>query len=328
MMNSNWKVLVTGSEGFLGRYLVDALDTAGYHVYRFDRREPSDKKELTSFTFGDIRDKEVVDRAVAGMDAVVHAAAALAQFQQDEKIMCEINVGGTENILAASLRHGLKKFIFISSVEVYGPPPVLPCPEDVPLEPICEYGRNKVAGEKLVFSYRRQGLKTVVFRPPTIAGPGQNEPFLLDQFRAVAGGKRVIIPGSGRVRLQMVDARDVAEAVCLTLKNSGVDGEVFNLGSKNVPTLRETIEALYRRTGQEPRLLCLPEGPVRVIINLWAKFGTPPINPQHLELAFKDSIFNIEKAVRILGWEPIRTDLESNLETLDWYIAEIKNPGR
>jgi len=327
IMNSSWKVLVTGSEGFLGRYLVDNLVDAGFRVYRFDCREPADQKKnaVSPFTRGDIRDKEAVDGAVAGMDAVVHAAAVLAQFQPDERIMRETNVGGTENVLAASLHHGLKKFVFISSVEVYGPPPVIPCPEDVPLEPICEYGRNKVEGEKLVLSYHSRGLPAVIFRPPTIAGPGQNEPFLLDQFKAVAAGGRVVIPGSGKVKLQMVDAGDAAEAVRLALNSSRGDGEVFNLGSKNVPTLRETIEALYRRTGREPRLLCLPEGPVRAVVNLWAKFATPPISPQHLDLAFRDSIYDIEKAARILGWEPTCTDLESNLETLDWYLEKVKD---
>ncbi len=329
-MNSNWKVLVTGSEGFLGHYLVDTLVDAGFRVYRFDCREPNnqEKNAVSPFTRGDIRDKNTVDRAVAGMDAVVHSAAALAQFQPDEKIMREINVGGTENVIAASLDHDLKKCVFISSVEVYGPPPTIPCPEDAPLKPICEYGRNKVESEKLVLSIHHRGLPAVIFRPPTIAGPGQNEPFLLDQFKAVATGSRVIIPGSGRVKLQMVDAWDAAEAVRLALCSSRGDGEIFNLGSKNVPTLRETIEALYRKTGQKPRMLCIPEKPVRAVIKLWAKFGTPPISPQHLELAFHDSLFDIQKAALILGWEPTRTDLESHLETLDWYLRKENIDGR
>lgn len=316
------KVLVTGCEGYLGRYLVEGLSSSGYTVYRFDCREPSLKDQEALFIQGDIRDKTAVDQAVKKVNLVIHAAAALSQFQPDEKVMREINVGGTANLLEASRRHGIKKFVFISSVEVYGPPSEVPCPEDAPLEPICEYGRNKLEGEKMALEYQLSGLPVVVFRPPTIAGPGQNEPYLLDQFRTVAKGEKVVIPGRGETRLQMVDARDVTAAVLLALENPQAEGQIFNLGSRDVPTLRETIEALFRRMGKEPRLLCLPEKPVKAIINLWDKVGKPPISPQHLELAFRDSIFAIDRAVQVLGWEPSYTDLQSNLETLEWFLEE------
>jgi nucleoside-diphosphate-sugar epimerase len=318
------KVLVTGSEGYLGRYLVDGLEDGGYIVYRFDCRESSRQDKDTPFIRGDIRDKKVVDRAVEIVDFVVHAAAALSQFQPDEKVMREINIGGTANMLDASKRHGIKKFIFVSSVEVYGPLHLIPCPEDAPLEPICEYGRNKLEGERMALEYHLANLPVVILRPPTIAGPGQNEPYLLDQFKAVVKGEKVVIPGKGAVRLQMVDARDVTAAVLLALKNPQADGQIFNLGSRDVPTLRETIEALFRRMGMEPRLLCLPEKPIKAIINAWAKIGKPPISPQHLELAFRDSIFAIDRAVKVLNWEPNYTDLQSNLETLDWFLYEQK----
>lgn len=318
------KVLVTGSEGYLGRYLVDGLEDGGYRVYRFDCSEPSRQDKETPFIRGDIRDNTAVERAVEKVDIVVHAAAVLSQFQPDEKVMHEINVGGTLNMLDASKRHSIKKFIFLSSVEVYGPPRLIPCPEDAPLEPICEYGRNKLKGEKVALEYHLAGLPVVIFRPPTIAGPGQNEPYLLDQFKAVAKGEKVVIPGKGLARLQMVDARDVTAAVLLALKNPQADGQIFNLGSRDVPTLRETIEALFCRMGIEPRLLCLSERPIKAIIKAWAKIGKPPISPQHLELAFHDSIFAIDRAVKVLGWEPNYTDLQSNLETLDWFLNEQK----
>jgi len=143
----------------------------------------------------------------------------------------------------------------------------------------------------------------------------------------VAEGRKVVIPGPGKARLQMVDARDVGAAVLLALENPKAEGQIFNLGSCNVPTLRETVEALFQKTGQEPRLLCLPEKPVKAIIGVWARVGSPPISPQHLELALKDSIFDISRANRVLGWEPAFTDLQSNLDTLDWYLALHKNRG-
>jgi 2-alkyl-3-oxoalkanoate reductase len=327
-MMTESKVLVTGSGGFLGKYLVEALAVAGYQVYCLDCKElaENDLNRQGFFIHGDIRNKETVSLAVEQVDMVVHAAAALSQFQPDEKIMRAINVDGTVNLLEGSLKKQVKKFIFISSVEVYGLPKVIPCPEEAPLEPICEYGRNKLEAENIALEYHRKGLPVVIFRPPTIAGPGQNEPFLLDQFKAVAEKKKVVIPGSGRARLQMVDARDVAAAVLLALENPQASGQVFNLGSHNVPTLRETVEALFRKAGQEPRLVCLPEGPIRKIISLWDRIGTPPISPQHLELAFRDSIFDTSRAEKVLGWKPAYNDLQSNLETLEWYLAR-KNGG-
>lgn len=316
------KVLVTGSAGYLGRYLVEGLDQAGYRVYGLDCKETPGEIPQLHFIRGDIRDEKAVARGVEQVDAVLHAAAALAQFQPDEKVMREINVAGTENLLEASLRHNIKRFIFISSVEVYGLPAEIPCPEDAPLQPICEYGRNKLEGEKLVFQFYQRGLPVVVFRPPTISGPRQNEPYLIGQFKAVAGGRKVLIPGKGQARLQMVDARDVARAVLLALENPRAVGQTFNLGSRDVPTLRETVNALFRKVGQEPHVLCLPERPLKLAVKLWSLVGKPPISPQHLELAFRDSLFDIGRARRVLGWEPTRTDLQSNLETLDWFLEE------
>ncbi len=316
------KVLVTGSSGYLGRYLVEGLAEAGCRVYGLDVKEPTWVLPGFQYIQGDVRDAASAAEAAGRVEAVVHAAAALAQFQPDEKVMREINVTGTANMLQASLRHHLKKFIFLSSVEVYGMPDVVPCPEEVPANPICEYGRNKVEGEKMVLDYYKKGLPAVIFRPPTIAGPRQNEPYLLDQIKSVVEGKKVIIPGKGAARLQMVHARDVVRAVLPALENPQAEGQIFNLGSRDVPTLKEMVEALYRKMGMKPKVLHLPEGPVKLAVKLWSRVGTPPISPQHLELAFRDSLFDISRAVAVLGWEPSATDLEANLETLDWYLEE------
>jgi UDP-glucose 4-epimerase len=315
------KILITGSSGYLGRQAVlEALEN-GFEVTGIDRRPCGLEHDCFQERIGDITDAETVASATIGCDAVFHLAAALAQFEPDEGRMQQANVAGTANLLSAALDHRVRKFIFMSSVEVYGIEVPLPCCEDAALNPVSRYGRHKVEGENLCTKYLEKGMDITVFRPSTINGPGQNEPFLLAQMKAISNGKPTILPGGGRTRLQMVDVREVCEAMFLTLESSESKGAVMNLGSDDVPTLREVILALYDHAGRTPRLINLNATLARITVKGLSAIKLSPLEPQHLEIALRDYVFDNRLAKKVLKWRPRKTDIESAIDAYEWVVS-------
>jgi nucleoside-diphosphate-sugar epimerase len=316
------KILITGSSGYLGRQAVRTALERGFEVRGLDRRPSGVEQSSFQESVGDIVDAETVTAAVMGCDAVFHLAAALAQFEPDEGRMHQINVTGTANLLSAALRHRVEKFIFMSSVEVYGVEVPLPCREDASLRPVCQYGLDKVEAEELCRRHSDKGLNITVFRPPTINGPGQNEPFLLAQMEAVSRGRPAILPGGGRTRLQMVDVTDVCQAMFLALDHPESNGAVMNLGSDRVPTLRELTIGLHEHAGTRPRLLSINPTLARLVVRGLSALRLSPVQPHHLEIALRDHVFDNRLAKRVLKWQPRKTDIESAVDAYDWYTSE------
>jgi len=247
----------------------------------------------------------------------------LAQFERDEKRMHEINVRGTENVLLAALENRARKFIYTSSVEVYGIAVPVPCTEEAPIAPICQYGRDKVESEKLCREYSAKGLSITIFRPPTINGAGQNEPFLVSQMEGISRGKATLLPGGGKTRLQMVDVDDVSSALFLALEAPKSNGLAMNLGSDNVPTLRAMAEALYKHAGKSPKFIIINASVARAIVAALAALHVSPIEPQHLEIALRDYVFDSSLAKEILGWKPAKDDIQSSIAAYDYQLKKL-----
>jgi 2-alkyl-3-oxoalkanoate reductase len=314
-------LLVTGSSGYLGRNIVGHALDKSYAVEGFDIKPSGLFQKGFREIISDIADDAAVDNAIKGCDAIIHSSAALAQFVRDEDRMHRTNVWGTLNILSAALKNKVKKIVFISSVEVYGVDVPCPCPEDAPLRPLCQYGRDKLDCEILCNKYIEMGLDITIFRPPTINGPGQNEPFLLDQMRSISKGGLALLPGGGKTRLQMVNVDDVSRACLLAIEDSGFSSKILNLGSENVPTLKEMTTSLFRHAGKQPRELRIPAGMARFAVRLLSGLGISPLEPQHLEIALKDYVFDIGRA-KALGWKPLKDDIQTARDTFDWLIGK------
>jgi nucleoside-diphosphate-sugar epimerase len=317
------KILITGSSGYLGGNVARAALERGHSVAGLDIKPSGTAHASFKEVIGDITDLQVVKQAAAGCDAVFHLAAALAQFERDEKRMHEVNVRGTENALAVAFENHARKFIYASSVEVYGIDVPVPCTEGAPIAPICQYGRDKVESEKLCREYVAKGLDITIFRPPTINGPGQNEPFLVSQMEGISQGKATLLPGGGKTRLQMVDVDDVSNAFFLAMETPVSKGAVMNLGSDNVPTLRAMAEALYKHAGKPPKFIIINASVARAIVAVLAALHVSPIEPQHLEIALRDYVFDSSLAKEVLGWKPAKDDIQSSIAAYDYQLKKL-----
>ena len=165
------KVLVTGGAGFIGSHIVRALVGKGYVVRVLDNlsigslENIRDVYSAIEFIEGDVRDYEVVEESVKGVDAVIHLAAVIDVVESFEKpdLYFDVNVRGTYNIAKAS--KSIDVFIFASSCAVYGDPVKIPIDENHPLRPKSPYAASKISGEVYIHVFSQiNSYRPVVFR--------------------------------------------------------------------------------------------------------------------------------------------------------------------
>ncbi len=313
--------LVTGAAGFLGRYLVRALRAQGKTVRALDLGVPQDAEPEVEWRLGDVRDAEAVQEASEGVEVVYHLAALIPQRRADAATMQAVNVGGTHHVLDASLARGVRRVVYLSSVEIFGVPTIVPCPEDGPLAPLGEYGRNKIAAEKACLQAVERGLEVTILRPPTIIGPGLAEPFLVGMLNDIRAGRPVMLLGKGQNRFQFVHVEDVVNACLIAADHPDAVGQAFHIGSAEVPPIRSMVEEVIHRVGSTSTVRSIPVPLARVVMALLCPLGKAPLEPEHLAIAVADYLFDIGKARQVLGWEPRWGNVEAVVDT---YRADFR----
>jgi nucleoside-diphosphate-sugar epimerase len=205
-------VLVTGSEGLIGRALVQVLEGWGCRVRRLDLRLPFGHEGKV-----DVRSEAAVRAAVSGCRGVVHlAAVSRVIWGEWDPALCRlVNEGGTANVLRAASASGAW-VLFGSSREVYGEPAELPVKEDAPLVHVNVYGKTKIAGEELTTGARASGIKTGVVRFSNVYGDAfDHADRVTPAFaRAAATGAPLRLDGSDHV-FDFTHVHEVARGAAL-----------------------------------------------------------------------------------------------------------------
>lgn len=311
------KVLITGGTGFLGANIARKLAKDGYEVKLFDRVKfnANDLTNNVGSIQGDIRNRNDVENAVNGQDYVIHAAALLPP-QKSRKLIFEINVNGTENVLSASLKNKIKRLVFISSTEVYGVPKNCPQKEEAPLTAIGDYGESKIIGEKLCGDYMQKGLSINILRPRTFLGPGRLGVFEI-LFKAISGGKRVFILGNGNNLFQLLAVSDLVDAVGKAMV-SKIDMQIFNIAAKDFGTWRSDLGEIIRYQKSNSEIVGLPIWIVRIILPILKQLQLTSYDISHYESLVVPSYVSIEKAEKLLKWYPKKSNRELLLESYKW----------
>ncbi len=312
------KVVITGGCGFLGIHLARKLLKNNYQVTLFDLVD-LDAKDLigkVNFVKGDVRNEKDINKAVKNQDYIVHAAAALP-ILREKKIIFDININGTKNVLDSSLQNKVKRFVFISTTAVYGIPRHLPEAETNPLDPIGYYGESKVAAEKLCLEYAKKGLSVNILRPKSFLGPERLGVFEL-WFEAIYKGKGVFILGRGNNKYQLLAVSDVVDAIIKAME-SKIEGEIFNIGAKEFQTWNKDLGSVIQYAKSRSRIIKLPTLPSQIILGILEIFNLSPIAAWHYKTMPVDSYIAIQKAEKLLKWIPKKSNKELLIESYDWY---------
>lgn len=207
-------VVVTGGAGMLGSTLIRRLLADGHQVHCVDLREPGVRHERLENSIADVRDPVAMKRALADADALVHCAAALPSYPEEQ--IRSIIVGGTESVMSAAASSALPRVVHISSTAVYGLPRTVPTTEEYPREPVDTYSAAKAEAEEVVERHRGGEMCLPILRPKTFLGPGRMGLFAM-LFEWAEEGRHFPVLGRGDVRIQMFDVDDLVDAVLVAL---------------------------------------------------------------------------------------------------------------
>ena len=320
-------ILVTGGSGFLGSHIIEQLSQAGRPVRALVRRS-SDTKFLRTLSNvelfdGAIEDRQSLERAVAGVEAVVHSAGLVKARSLDE--FMKVNARGTELLLDACLplKATLKRFVLVSSTTVGGPSDAHgnPVPLDAPPRPVTDYARSKLAAEKSTLA-KKDELRVTIIRPPAIYGPRDRE--ILAFFKSIKFGVLPLL-GSPQSKLSMTYGPDCARACIRAIDANVPSGSIFAVDDGAVHTMAELIHEAESAVGKRAFLrIPLPRRVVEGAALLSEAYGRATnravmLTRDKCNELFDQWVCDSSKTQRELGWTPSVTFSEGVKRTVDWY---------
>ncbi len=320
MSNDRLTFFITGGSGFLGINLVRYLLAKGHDVVSYDLLsfEYPEKNQITA-VIGDIRDFEKLKTAMNGADVVIHTAAALPLYSTED--IRSTDITGTKNVLEAARGNNVARMIHVSSTAVYGIPDHHPLSEDDVLRGVGEYGKAKIAAEKLCEEYRVLGMVVPVIRPKSFIGPERLGVFALF-YDWAADGHGFPMIGTGNNRYQLLDVEDLCDAIYLAAtKPVEVANDTFNIGAEEFATMKEDYQAVLDKAGFGKKIHGFPAAPMIWMLRVLELFHLSPLYKWVYETASKDSFVSIEKAKKKLGWQPRYSNKQALLRNYQWYVT-------
>jgi UDP-glucose 4-epimerase len=308
-------VLVTGGLGYIGSYVVHDLVDRGWKVRVLDNRYRCDPEtarrvaalEGVEIMEGDVRYAHMVENAMRGIEAVVHlAAVCMNKSIADPTESLDVNLMGTQNVLDAAARAGVRRIIYASSASVYGDPTSLPMREDDKLAPITPYCVAKLAGEQMLDFYaRRANLSWLALRFFNVYGPGQPTDayytsVVVTFLNRLAAGEAPVIDGRGDQTMDFVHVADVARAVGMAL-DSEATATALNVGTGEQTSIADLAELLVRSSGSDV---------------------SPIYRPREVLVTRRQAA--IDRIESVLGWRPQVTIEEGIASVLDWHKSTLE----
>lgn len=313
------RFLITGGSGFLGINLTRYLLNKGHEVICYDIADfDYPERDRITFIKADIRDRAALDRAMPGVNIVVHTAAALPLYSKED--IYTTDIVGTRNVVDAAYQAGVERLIHISSTAVYGIPDHHPLYEDDKLQGVGPYGEAKIEAERICLEYREKGMCIPIIRPKSFIGPERLGVFAL-LYDWARDGRSFPVLGSGKNRYQYLDVEDLCDAIylCCTLPCEKTN-DTFNIGAKEFGTVAEDFQAVLDYAGHGKKVKPFPAEPMIWGLRVLEAFKLSPLYKWVYETISKDSFVSIEKAERVLGFKPKYSNKDALLRNYQWYL--------
>ena len=323
--------LVTGATGFIGGRLAERLAREG-HPVRCLARASSDTSRLeeldVQIAVGDLRSASSLARAVAGCDHVFHCAALVSDWATTEEIV-GANVEGTRNLLEASAGASVRRFVHLSTTDVYGHPDGAAIDEAYTATRFRNwYAQTKLEAEAEVRRMERESaLEAVVLRPATVYGPGSTD-VIGEIARAIQGGHMLLID-HGRAVAGLCYVENLIDAALLALRHEAAPGHAFNVSDGLEVTWKQLTDDLAEGLGCRQVRWSVPfwvangigfslEHGYRLLRRTTGLSTPPLLSRQAVQVLGCNQDFSNRKLREMLGWEP-RVDYAAGLEeTLAW----------
>ena len=311
--------LVTGGAGFIGSHLTEELVRRGHRVRVLDSLITGKRRNLdhipgVEFIEGDLAEPGVADRAVKGVDYVLHQAAipSVPRSVTDPVTSNRANVTSTLNILVAARDAGVKRLVYAGSSSAYGNTPTLPKREDMPTHPLSPYALQKLVGEQYCQMFTQlYGFETVTTRYFNVFGPRQDpsSPYsgVISLFSsALLDNRQPIIFGDGEQTRDFTYVANVVDGVLRCCEAPNAAGEMMNVATGGRISLNDLLRTMNTLLGTNIQAIYKDEraGDVR------------------------DSQADISKAQSLLGYQPTVMLEEGLRRTLDWCRTETAAAAR
>jgi len=324
MKIENSKVLVIGGAGFIGSYVVSELlkeNVAEIVVY--DNFARGQKEYLTEslkdarcsiFPIGgDIREIDILNTAMHGMDYVICLAAMwLLHCKDYPRTAFDVNIAGTFNVLEACVKHNIKKLVWSSSASVYGDAVELPMTESHPFNNKNFYGASKIAGEAMATAFNdRYNLPVIGLRYMNVYGPHQDQtaaytgvvPIMLNKIEA---NEAPTINGDGSQAYDFIYVEDVARCNVQALK-SNVDHGFYNVGTEIQTSIKELCDTILDLKKSDLQVVYKPysDDDARALVQ--NRIGLREKAEKELDFKYKYSL--VEGLQKLIDWR-IETGLD------------------
>lgn len=276
---------------------------------------------------GDVTDAPSLVCATKDVDSIIHLAAYYTFFGRKD-IYERVNVEGTRNLISSAMENGVTRFIHCSSTEAIGPVENPPGNELTPPRPAYDYGRSKLASERVVESYGSLGLDYTIMRPSGIYGPRNIDDvafWTIVSYAKNALGTRFYI-GPGESHVQFCHVNDIVEGFMLALEKPELSsGRTYIISDERAYTYREVYALLSEITGRKGPSLHLPKAIAKAMILPIESYYRLARKSNFLyctstvEAVTSERSYCIDRIRDELGFRP-RYDLRTGLaETVEWY---------
>lgn len=328
------RVLITGAGGFIGSHLVDSQLEQGHHVRAVDLHLDLLRQQAAhpclEVIRGDITEKDIVQKLVKGIDVVYHLASAHLDVSLSDEHYRRVNVDGTLSLLEAARKAGVRRFVHCSSVGVIGDVKNPPADEMTECHPTNIYERTKFEGEGAALEFaKRNGFPVVVMRPAWVYGP--RCPRTAKLMRTISKG-RFIFFGNGQNLRHPVYISDAVQGLELCASVENINGEVFIIAGQVAVPVSKLVTTMSKQLGVRTPSLYFP-----LALGLLGGFGlemafkplrkSPPFSRRSVDFFRKDNAYSIDKAKRVLGYQP-QVDLQTGIrETIRGNQKDNKEQG-
>lgn len=325
-------IAVTGATGHIGNVLVRQLISRGEEVRIVvpPHESPSILGDIpVEIVRGDVTQPEDMLRALAGIDTVFHLAGIIAIEESQRELMERVNVGGTENVLAACRACGVRRLVYTSSIHAFiDPPKFVEIDEQTDIDPdvvLGAYAVTKAKATRRVLAAAADGFDVVIVHPTGVIGPYDNQMSHTGQMiRDYMAGRYLSCFFNGAY--DFVDVRDVAHGLILAWKKGKAGQNYILSGSRT--TIKELFSTLSEITGKRRPAVRIPLWMVRVAIPFeWLRSRIRKIRPSitrySLQTLLSNSHISHAKAAADLGYQP-RPLRDTLADTVAWLTGQKK----